>query len=178
MFVGSFEQRFVQVNRALVGLAMAAIFALVFLNVVLRYGFGTSLSWVEEVARFLMIWGVFLGAGLALREGRHVSIDVLQDRLPEATRRLLRIAIAVVVLIFLVGLGYLGLRFVIFAWDKVTMALQISRGIPYLAVPLGCALFAIHLLLFFRRFLDRDWEEVVVPQDDEFEGQRLVMGRE
>ena len=174
----SFERRFIQVNRILVGLAMAAIFVLVFLNVVLRYGFGTSLSWAEEVARFLMIWGAFLGAGLALREGRHVAIDVLQDRLPAPARRLLRMAIAVVVLVFLAGFAYLGLHFVIFGWDKVTMALQISRGIPYLAVPLGCAIFAVHLLLFFRRFLVRDWDEVVVQQDDELEGRRIVMGRE
>ncbi|MDJ0947431.1 MAG: TRAP transporter small permease [Alphaproteobacteria bacterium] len=176
--MSAFEERFIQVNRALVGLAMGGIFVLVFVNVVLRYGFGTSLSWVEEVARFLMIWGAFLGAGLALREGRHVAIDVLQDRLPEPTRRLLRIVIGVAVLVFMAGLAYLGLRFVIFGWDKVTMALQISRGIPYLAVPLGCALFIVHLLLFFRRFLARDWEEVAIPQDDGLEDRRLVMGRE
>ena len=35
-----------------------------------------------------------------------------------------------------------------------------------------------HLVLFFRRFLARDWDEVVVPHDDELEGQRLVTGRE
>jgi TRAP-type C4-dicarboxylate transport system permease small subunit len=176
--VSSFEQLFIQVNRALVGLAMAAIFILVFLNVVLRYGFGTSLSWVEEVARFLMIWGAFLGAGLAMREGRLVAIDVVQDWLPEVARHRLRTAIALAMLIFLVGLAYLGARFVVFGWDKVTMALQISRGIPYLAVPLGCVVFAVHVLLFFRRFLAREWEELHVPQDGEPEGERLVMGRE
>ncbi len=174
----SFEQGFIQVNRVLVGLAMAAIFGLVFVNVVLRYGFGTSISWVEEVARFLMIWGAFLGAGLALREGRHVAIEVLQDRLPEPARRALRIVIGVVVLVFIIGLAYLGARFVIFGWDKVTMALQVSRGLPYLAVPIGSAVFAIHLLLFFRRFVARDWEDVVVHMDDELEGDRLVLGRE
>lgn len=164
--MAAFERGFIRINRALVGLAMAAIFALVFLNVVLRYGFGASLSWVEEVARFLMIWGAFLGAGLALREGRHVAIDLVQDRLPAAARRLLRFLIAVAMLAFLVGLAYLGARFVIFGWDKVTMALQISRGIPYLAVPIGCAFFAVHLALFFRRFLARDWEEVVAREAD------------
>lgn len=176
--MSSFERSFIRINRLLVGLAMAAIFALVFLNVVLRYGFGTSVSWIEEVARFLMIWGAFLGAGLALREGRHVAIDVLQDRLPEGARRALRIAIAGIVLVFLAGLTYLGLRFVAFGWDKVTMALQIPRGIPYLAIPIGCALFAIHLLLFFRRFVARDWDELVVAGDAKMDAPRPVVGRE
>jgi hypothetical protein len=92
--VSSFEHRFIQVNRVLVGLTMAAIFILVFLNVVLRYGFGTSISWVEEVARFLMIWGAFLGAGLTMREGPFVAIDVFQDCLPETARHRVRTAIA------------------------------------------------------------------------------------
>ena len=52
------ETWIVALNRALVALALATVFAIVFANVVGRYGFSTSLAWVEEVARHLMILGV------------------------------------------------------------------------------------------------------------------------
>jgi TRAP-type C4-dicarboxylate transport system permease small subunit len=159
-----FESAYVRLNQALIGLMMAAMFVLVFTNVVTRYGFGFSIAWADEVASFLMIWVTFLGAGLALREGRHVAIDVLQDRLPEGARRRLRLALALVILAFLALLVWFGVQFVIFGWRSVTFVTQMPRGIPYLAVPVGCAMFALHLLLILRRFVARDWDEV--HQDD------------
>ena len=162
-----FEELFVQANKVLIALMMMAMFAFVFTNVVTRYGFGFSIGWAEEVSRFLMIWVTFLGAGLALREGRHVAIDVLQDLLSERARRALRMALGVMILLFLALLVFYGIKFVIFGWNKETMVTQIPRGIPYLAVPLGAGFFAIHLLVIFRRFVDRDWDEVHTdePQD-------------
>ncbi len=52
---------------------------IVFVNVVLRYTTGDSIVWAEEVARHLMIWVTFLGAGLVLRFGGHVAIDALHQ---------------------------------------------------------------------------------------------------
>lgn len=173
-----FDRLFVRANRALVGVLMIAMFALVFTNVVTRYGFGFSLSWGEEVARFLMIWVTFLGAGLALREGRHVAIELVQDRLPEATRRMLRTALAGLILIFLGVLVVLGVQFVAFGWNKVTLATQMPRGIPYLAIPIGAFMFALHLLLTFRRFVTREWEEIAPTEDPPPVGLRESRTRE
>jgi TRAP-type transport system small permease protein len=160
-----FESAYVLLNQALIGLMMAAMFILVFTNVVTRYGLGFSVGWAEEIASFLMIWVTFLGAGLALREGRHVAIDLLQDRLPDSARSRLRLALALVILAFLALLTWLGVQFVLFGWRSVTFVTQIPRGIPYLAVPIGCAMFALHLLLILPRFVSRDWDEVSRADD-------------
>jgi TRAP-type C4-dicarboxylate transport system permease small subunit len=159
-----FETGYVRFNQGLIGLMMATMFVLVFTNVVTRYSLGFSIAWADEVASFLMIWVTFLGAGLALREGRHVAIDVLQDRLPEHARRGLRLALALVILAFLALLTWFGVQFVVFGWRSVTFVTQLPRGIPYLAVPLGCAMFVLHLLLILPRFVARDWDDV--HQDD------------
>ena len=159
-----FETGYVRFNQALIGLMMATMFVLVFTNVVTRYGLGFSIAWADEVASFLMIWVTFLGAGLALREGRHVAIDVVQDRLPETARRALRRVLALVILAFLAVLVWFGVQFVVFGWRSVTFVTQIPRGIPYLAVPVGCAMFALHILLILPRFVARDWDEI--HQDD------------
>lgn len=153
-----FERGFVTLNRILVALLLATIFLVVFVNVVLRYGFGESLAWGEEVARFLMIAGAFIGAGLALREGRLVSIDLLQDKLPDSLKRLLRWLLVLLMACLMGALVWLGIRFAIFGWNKETMATQIPRGVPYLAIPVGAAIFLLHLFFFARRFVRGEFE--------------------
>lgn len=148
----------VTVNRAVVAVVLAIVFTIVFINVVGRYGFGTSFAWVEEVARHLMILGAFCGAGLALREGRLVAITTVADLLPEKYALALRWAIVAVMFAFMAVMGWLGIQFVEFGWNKETMSTGISRGIPYLAIPIGCALFLIQLAFFARRFVAKDFE--------------------
>ncbi|MBS3918195.1 MAG: TRAP transporter small permease subunit [Deltaproteobacteria bacterium] len=53
----------------------------VLLGVLFRYVLKAPLPWSEEMARYLMIWGVSLGASIAFREGSHVGITILVDRL-------------------------------------------------------------------------------------------------
>jgi len=149
----------VRLNRTLVGGLLAAVFAIVTMNVVGRYGFGHSFAWVEELARHLMILGAFAGAGLALREGRLVAITTLPDVLPDGLRRALKWAMVVVMFVFMAAMLWLGIEFVRFGWDKETMSTGMSRGVPYLSIPVGCALFLIHLFFFARRFVSDDFED-------------------
>lgn len=151
------EYWIVVLNRALVAGALAIVFMIVFANVIGRYGFGSSYAWVEEVARHMMILGAFCGAGLALREGRLVAITVIPDILPDRVAHILRWGIVIVMFGFMLTMFWLGVRFVEFGWNKETMSTGISRGIPYLAIPIGCALFLIQLAFFAKRFVAGDF---------------------
>lgn len=152
------ERAIVAINRAFVAAVLALVFALVFANVVGRYGLGHSISWSEEAARHLMVLGAFTGAGLALREGRLVAITALPDMLPAPLRTLLRWGIVGVMAGFMACVLWLGVEFVQFGWNKETMATGMSRGIPYLAIPLGAALFLIQLGFFAARFVAGEFE--------------------
>ena len=157
--VERFEAIFVELNKALVAFVLFVIFAIVFANVVGRYGFGNSLSWVEEAARHLMIFGAFCGAGLALRQGRLVAITVLPDLLPEPFARAVRWGVVAAMFVFMAAMAWLGVQFVEFGWPKETMSTGMSRGIPYLSIPIGCALFLVHLAFFARRFVRQEFED-------------------
>lgn len=152
------ERWVVALNRILVAAALATVFVIVFANVIGRYGFGMSFAWVEESARHLMILGAFSGAGLALREGRLVAITTLPDLLPENLAHILRWGFVVVMFGFMSTMLWLGIEFVEFGWNKETMSTGISRGIPYLAIPIGCTLFLIQLAFFAKRFVAQDFE--------------------
>ncbi|PKN64783.1 MAG: TRAP transporter large permease [Deltaproteobacteria bacterium HGW-Deltaproteobacteria-15] len=159
------EKLFVRVNQWIVASMLGVMFILVFANVVTRYCLGFSIATSEEVSTFLMIAITYLGAGLALREGRHASIDFLQDRLSETPRRVLRAFLGGALLLFFLLLAYFGVKLCILGWSQETSVTQIPRGIPYLALPIGSVVFAIHLALIFKQWLVRSWEQVG-PEDE------------
>jgi TRAP-type C4-dicarboxylate transport system permease small subunit len=145
-------------NRWIVIAMMAVMVLLVFMNVVSRYIFNHSIIWAEEVSQYLMVWVAFLGAGLALRQGRHVAIEMLQDRLPSKARRMTRHLVALLLILFMGILIVLGFQFVHFAWDQETPVLNIPQGIPYLAVPIGALLLMIQLFFLYRSYIDRRYD--------------------
>ena len=54
---------------------LAAMAIMVFVNVVLRYGFNTGINISEEVARYFFVWLTFTGAVLAFREHAHLGVE-------------------------------------------------------------------------------------------------------
>jgi TRAP-type mannitol/chloroaromatic compound transport system permease small subunit len=73
------------VQYTLVGM-VAIMTVIIILQVFMRYLFLYSLSWSEEVARYLMIWVSFLGASLALKYGFHIGVEFVINRVPEKMR--------------------------------------------------------------------------------------------
>lgn len=154
------EHGFVRLNQALIVLLMASMAVLVFANVVMRYVFNQSIFWVEEFTQIQMIWVAYLGAGLALREGRHVAVDMLQDLLPAPLRHGIRWFIAIAMALFLATLVVLGVQIAEFTWGQETPAMGLPAGLPYLGIPLGAAAMLLHLLLFWRQFIAREFDQV------------------
>ncbi len=164
------ELLLVRTNEAVVIAMAAAMVVLVIANVFCRYVLNFSLVWAEEISQYLMVWVAFLGAGLALRQGRHVAVEMLQERLPAAGRRAVRSALFIALLVFLVVLTVLGVQFAWFARDMETPVLNVSMAIPYAAVPIGSALLAAHLLLIVRAYLAGRYElapSIEAPVDEE-----------
>jgi len=125
-------------------LAMAAclgVMALaVFVNVVLRYGFGSGIAASEELSRLLFVWMVFIGATAAYPAGEHMAftslVGLLQGR-PRAFALLTLLIRALVVLACaLVAWG---------AWQQVVVGLDsrsVVLGYPVALLPLPALLCA------------------------------------
>lgn len=155
------EQRFVAANRWVVVALLAVTVVLVIANVIARYVFSYSLTWVEEVSRYLMIWSALLGCGLALRVGGHIAVESLADAVPPAAARCIRTLIVCILVASLLVLMWLGIEYVDFAWEQETPVLSISYGRIYLAVPIGAMLMLVHLALVAKRWINTGtWEKV------------------
>ena len=61
-------------------LLLAGMVAMVFINVVLRYGFNTGINFSEEMSRYFFVWLVFVGAVITFREHAHIGAEALVRR--------------------------------------------------------------------------------------------------
>ncbi|MBL0936945.1 MAG: TRAP transporter small permease [Rhizobiaceae bacterium] len=147
------ETLFVEANKWALVLILAAMSGIVFANVSLRYTTNFSIVWAEEVARYLMVWMTFLGAGLALRTGGLVAITNLHDAMPDRPQRALRGVIVLGLLIFFAVMIWVGYSYALRMRFQMTPATRIPFSAIYAAMPIGFALMTVHLLLIARRFI-------------------------
>lgn len=149
----TFERMFVALNKWVVVLLLAAMSTIVFANVSLRYLSNFSITWAEEVARYLMIWMTFLGAGLSLRIGGHVAITNLHDFLGIRLQRALRALIGLLLICFFVAMMWIGYEYMMRMGRQLTPATRIPFSYIYAAMPIGFVLMIVHLLLIARSYV-------------------------
>lgn len=147
------ERIFVALNAwALIGM-LSAMTLVIGANITSRYLTGHSVPWADEIARYLMIWLTFTGAGLILRQGGHVAITRLQEALPDTGQRILRAAIVAGLLIFFGFMVHVGLQYAQRMQFQLSPALRVPFVYVYAAMPIGFGLLIVHLLLIARGFI-------------------------
>ena len=82
-------------------LCLAAMAALVFVNVVLRYGFGAGIAASEELSRLLFVWMVFIGATVAYPAGEHMAFTSLLLKLRARPRVFAAVTVLIRLLVLL-----------------------------------------------------------------------------
>ena len=73
---------------------------ILFIQVVMRYVFNNSLSWSEELARYLFIWLCFIGVSFGAKQMKHLKIDVFISVFPKKFRPYVIVFADVIVLAF------------------------------------------------------------------------------
>ncbi len=147
------ERWLVAINRWVLIALLLAMACIIFSNVVLRYTTGDSIFWAEEVARHMMIWVTFLGAGLVMRTGGHVAIDNLHTAVGTKAARMLRGLVAVGIALFCVFMAVASSDYVWRTRFQTTAATDIPISFIYAAMPVGFVLVLVHLAFIARRYV-------------------------
>lgn len=165
--------------EVLIALCLAVMVVLVFGNVVLRYGFDSSIAMSDEISRWLFIWVTFLGAVIALHKNEHLGMDMVVDRLPVLGRKICLV------------LGHavmLGVAWLLFSgsWDQVKLNIDVeapSTGAPMAIVYAPGVVFsvlaAVILLLNLGRALTGrldDSELIMVQSSEEASQMEILLG--
>ncbi len=137
------------IEEWLVYILMSGMLLVVFFGVVNRSFFNISIPWSEEVARYLMIWCVFVGASLGVKRSVHISVDTLVIILPSKVKRIFEILSYAVCFIFCSCFFYIGAEFIgrMMTMGQLSPALRMPMYIAYAAVPCGFALMSMRYLI-------------------------------
>jgi C4-dicarboxylate transporter DctQ subunit len=132
--------------ESLIFIGATTIVTIVTTEVVLRYLFKHSLIFTEELSRYLMVWIVFLGSALAIRDGSHIHINFLTKRFNPKNQRWLRLSALLLTFVFLVFIAVEGLKFLPQQLHQMCITIDISLFYFYLAIPVGSILMILFLL--------------------------------
>jgi TRAP-type C4-dicarboxylate transport system permease small subunit len=134
------------VLRASLIAAAAVMLVCIAIQVVMRYVFGKTPSWSEEMAILMFAWTTLGGLALGIHEGFHVRLTLAVDSLPAAGRAWAERGIDLIAAVFGACLVWSGLGFVEFTRGSVSAAIaypiEILHGMAPIAGALAC-LFAV-----------------------------------
>jgi len=113
---------------------------------------GFNLTWAQELCIYLFIWMAKFGAAYGVRQGIHVGVDVLINRIGEKARRPVITFALLCGALFTVTIGTFGSVFVynMAGTDQTSPDLELPMWLVYLAIPAGS-----YLMCF--RFLQVAW---------------------
>ena len=116
------------------------------LGVVTRYVFKAPLEWEYELAIMLFVWGTFLGAATAFRDGHHISFNILLEYLPQKARYVVLSFKNFVEAIILLSGIFGGIYVVRTTVNVMFQTLPLNLAFTYAALPVGFALMFVFLL--------------------------------
>ena len=143
------EQALTGLDKLVTGLLLAAVAVMVGVvsaQVALRYGFNRSIDWADEVGRLSFVWAIFLAIPLGVRQGAHIGIDIVADKLPAGVRGVLRRAAAALSAVMMGVIAWASLGVAREQWDELMATVDWSVGWFIVPVGIGALLSALHLV--------------------------------
>ena len=117
----------------LIAILFAAMIVIIAAQVVARYVLDNSLVWTEELSRYVFVWMTFVGAMLAIKEGAHIRVTILDGCLSAGVRKCLALFSLLLIIAFLAVVVWVGFGVVRLTSGQTT---------PALNLPLNYALYA------------------------------------
>ena len=112
-------------------------------QIVCRMAF-TALSWSEEATRYLLVWSSFLGASCVYKHSGHISITFVQDMVPAALSKVLKLLVHVICAILFVVVIIYGMKYFGKQGNQLSAAMRLPMKYIYLCIPVGCGFMLVH----------------------------------
>ncbi|UQZ89308.1 TRAP transporter small permease [Deltaproteobacteria bacterium Smac51] len=110
---------------------------IIFLQIVMRSIFNSSLSWSEELARYIFIWQIWLGMSIGVRDNKHIKVEILFQYVHGRGEKIIKI-VATILAIFMCGfLVWYGAKMTNNAMTRnsLSAAMRFPLWIVYLSLP-------------------------------------------
>ncbi|MEG6615979.1 TRAP transporter small permease [Peptococcaceae bacterium 1198_IL3148] len=142
---------------ALLMLVMAVVITS---QVISRYVFGSPFTWSEELGRYTFVWLSFLGMAIAVKQGSHIALDILVNKLTGVKRRTLMVINNLFVMVFSLVLTYGGYNLVAVGARQSSPSLNLPMDLVYSVIPVSGILLFYFALRETMKVLQRKEEGI------------------
>lgn len=139
------------IGRVELAFAIVALVVVVVLSgaqALLRYAFGTSLWWAQEVSGTLMLFGYFLGASYIFKTRQYILIEFLSQQMPLVVQRVLYLFAQVAAIVFAGALAWLTFQFAPTLLGMRSPVLGLSGILTGIPVGLAAAMITLTSLYY------------------------------
>lgn len=159
-----------RIESLFTGIGLAALIILVFSAASLRW-FGIDMSWSIDMAQLVFAWVCFIGADLAMKQKRHMGVEMLTDKLPLPMRNGVYLFNNLLILIFLGFVVYYGTNLVMINYRRSFNTLPISYSFVTASAPVGALLMIYttskRIVEYVKNFVKGDFTSLETNSDDE-----------
>lgn len=137
-----------QLEKYIIVALFSVLVILCFLQIVFRFALNFSLSWTEELARYVFVLLVYMSACAAILQNAHVRVEIIDSLIPARFKKPLDTAVDLLFMAFMALVGYYGVQLSIEAFrvEQTTPALQAPMGLVYAIIPITFFLTCIRLI--------------------------------
>jgi C4-dicarboxylate transporter DctQ subunit len=181
------------IEETSIAICLGLMTLITFANVIARYVFNENILWALELTVFLFAWLVLMGASYAVKKHIHIGVDVVINMVSPPTRKILALlavasclAFSILLLIgswnywypFVTERAWLetedipmpGMFMFLADWfNEGEPYEKVPRFIPYLALPLGMALFTFRFLQLGWRVITGEVDKIIASHEVEEE---------
>lgn len=146
---------FDKIDENLSAIFLSAMTAITVIQIVFRYFISFSLSWPEELGRYLFIAAVYIGASYAEKENKHLAITILRTNAGKWCAKYVPVLAQIVNLIFSIVMTWWGIIMTQFVYDsnQLAPAILVPMYIVYAVLPFGMGLMAIRAFVNLIKFI-------------------------
>lgn len=135
-------------EKMLCTITLALMSAIIVLQVFFRYVLNNSLSWSEELARYLFIWTIYIGISYGVKMDKHVAVDAVYTYMPKGVKKYYAMVAYALFMIFALLVVYYGVTVVgmQITSGQVSPAMGLPMQYVYVAPVVGMVLTIIRLV--------------------------------
>jgi len=141
------KHRLNKANQLCVAVLTTLLILDVWLGVLDRYILKLQLVWVEEIARYIMIWAILMAVPCCTAGREHMGLEFVTKRLPIKMQYVLKILIGALTTVFFAYVAYLGYAFTEKGVNQLSTVFAMPMSYAYAAIPVTFSLSALQAFL-------------------------------
>lgn len=132
-----------------------SIALIVSISVFFRYVLNNSITWSEEISKYIMVWLVFVGAPVAMVQSRHIAIEILPNLFGTKIRAFVFFIVNCLIVATMGFWTLKGYQYTVAGWSQVIMSFdKIPLGVVFASIPFGsCIMMIISFQISIRQLL-------------------------